>query len=344
MVRRLLAGLLVLGILAGLSLPVLAQEKDKGKDAKDKEKEKDKGPAGDKSPLKWKFTKDQVFYQKMFTRTNQMMNVMKNDVPQTQEQTFFFSWKVDKIDGDKVTLKQKIEGVKMKIDIVGNTISYDSTAADPANNPLADYFKALVGTEFIVELDTKDLRVTKLEGRDEFLKKLIAANPQMKTLLDTILSENALKEMAEPTFAVVPNAEVAKGHKWKREAKLNMGPIGSYENTYNYEYTGLAKDSKDKHVIKVDTTLNYTPPAESVGQGGLPFKIKKASLKSSSQGGEIVFDSTKGLLERSAIKIELKGDLTIEIGGTETKVTLSQVQESIVEAIDKLPTIPKKGG
>ncbi len=344
MLRRLMAGLLVLGVLTGFSVQALGQDKDKdkdkAKDAKDKDKDKGKVPAGDKVSLKWKFAKDQVFYQKMFTKTVQTMNVMKNDVPQTQEQTFFFSWKVDKIDGDKTTLKQKIEGVKMKIDIGGNTIAYDSTVEGTANNPLADYFKALVGSEFTVELDTKELKVTKLDGREEFLRKLIAANPQMKSLLDTILSETALKEMAEPTFAVVPNTDVAKGHKWKRETKLNMGPIGSYDNTYNYEYMGA---EKDKHRIKVDTVLNYTPPGDAVGQGGLPFKIKKATLKSTSQGGEIIFDGAKGLLEKSSVKLELKGTLKIEIGGTETEVTLSQVQESIVEAIDKLPFTPKKG-
>jgi len=344
MLRRLMAGLLVLGLLAGFSVHALGQDKDKDAkkdDKKDAKKDDKKDDKGEKTSLKWVFGKEKsVFYQKMYTKTVQTMNVMKNDVPQTQEQTFFFSWTVDKEEKDgKVTLKQKIEGVRMRIDIGGNTIAYDSTADGTANNPLADYFKALVGSEFTVELDTKELKVTKVEGREEFLKKLIAANPQMKSLLDTILSDSALKEMAEPTFAVVPNKEVVKGEKWKRESKLNMGPIGSYDNTYNYEFVG---SEKDKYKIKVDTVLNYTPPPEAAGQGGLPFKILKATLKSSSQGGEIIFDKAKGLLEKSSIKLELKGNLTIEIGGTKTEVGLSQTQESVVEGIDKLPFTPKK--
>jgi hypothetical protein len=79
---------------------------------------------------------------------------------------------------------------------------------------------------------------------------------------------------------VVPTKDAAKGEKWSRSTKLNMGPIGTYDNKYDYVYEGT--DDKGIAAIKVDTTLNYSPPQESAGQGGLPFKIKGAKLKSSS--------------------------------------------------------------
>lgn len=360
MLRRLMAGLLVLGLLAGFTASLVAQDKDKDKVAKDKDakdkdakdkdtKDKDKkdkdgekpkdggdkGKDGDKTALKWKFEKDKVFYQKMYTKTVQNMKVMNNDVPQTQSQTFYFGWKPTKVEADKVTLEQTIEGVQMEIDIGGNKINYDSTKEATANNPLADYFKSLVGSKFTIELDLKDMKVTKMDGRDEFLRKLVAANPQMKPLLETILSEQALKEMAEPTFAIVPNKDAAKGEKWSRKTELKMGPIGTYNNTYDYTYEGA---DKNVHTIKVDTTLNYSPPAaDAAGQGGLPFKIKGAKLKSASKDGRITFDAAKGQLEKSSVKISLTGELSIEIGGTTTKVDLSQDQESTVETIAALP-------
>jgi hypothetical protein len=380
MLRRLLAGLLVMGLLAGVTVSAFAQDKDKkdkdgakdkgapkDKDSKDKgDKAKDKGDKdkgdkgkdkgdkgkddkgkddkgkGEKVTIKWSFKKDQVFYQSMKTVTKQSMKVMKNDVSQTQEQTFFFSWKVKSIDEKegKATLDQKIEAVRMKIDIGGNTIAYDSMAEATANNPLADYFKALVGSEFTVELDTKEWKVTKVEGRDAFLRKLIAANPQMKNLLDTILSENALKEMAEPTFAVVPKDPVAKGGTWDRKTTLDMGPIGKYENTYKYTYVGPEKDLAK---ISVVTELKYTPPGEGAAQGGLPFKIKKANLQSTSKGGEILFNSKTGLLEKSTVSLTLEGKLTIEIGGADTEVSLSQTQDSVIENIKELPKFGKGG-
>jgi hypothetical protein len=325
-----MAGLLLL-VMVGLAAPVAVEAR---------QKDKDKAKPEPASPLAWKFKEGDVFYQEMYTETNQTMVVTKTDVAQKQKQTFWFSYKVTKKEGSKVTLDQKIEGVKMEIDIGGNTIAYDSTKENAtANNPLADYFKALQGSKFTLTLDTKTMKVTDLEGSKDFRDKLLQSNPQMKALLETILSDKALKEMAEPTFGIVPNEPVTKGKKWERKSTLDMGPIGTYENTYKYEYLGTTKG--DEHKIKVTPILEYKEPAADVAQGGLPFRIVKAKLTSTApkDGGTILFDGKTGRLVKSEVKVELKGDLTIEIGGTKTPVSLSQTQTSIVKALDpeKLP-------
>jgi hypothetical protein len=301
--RRLLAALLVLAVAA---YPLAGQEKDKKDKDKDKDKPKpaekappEKAPekpaadkpaadkAGEKVSLKWKLEKGKTFYQKMRTKTEQNMKILSSEPKQTQDQTFYFSWTPEKQDGDNWTIKQKIMAVTMEIDIGGTKINYDSTKDSQANNPLGEFFKALVGSEFTITLNTKDQKVTKLEGREEFVKKLSATNPQMQQLLGQILSEGALKEMAEPTFAAIPNKEVAKGEKWTKESILDMGPIGKYTNTYTYTFDGV--DNK-LYKIKVDTALKYVPPDEKAGQVNLPFKIKSADLKSTSATGTITFD------------------------------------------------------
>jgi hypothetical protein len=331
MLRRLLLAALVLSV--GI-LPTVGQEK---KPDDKKPDEKKDAATGDKAMLKWNLVKDKTFYQKMVTDTKQTMKVMNNDVVQTQKQTFYFSWTPEKQEGENIVIKQKIEGVAMDIDIGNQKISYDSTSnKDAANNPLGEFFKALVGSEFKITLNTKDMKVTKVEGREEFLKKLVNANPQMKPLLDQILSDKALAEMAEPTFAAIPGKEETKGDKWTRTSTLDMGPIGRYTNTYNYSYEG--KDGNyDK--IKVETTLNYKEPTDAAGGGGgnagLPFKIKNAELKSTNATGTITFDPKEGRIIKSDMKLDLSGSLSIEIGGQTTQVQLSQTQTSTTETSDK---------
>jgi hypothetical protein len=315
-------GLTALVVLLGLALISLGQDKDQGK-------AKIEG-----TPLKWKFEKDKTFYQEMKTETKQTMKVMGSEVVQNQDQTFYFSWTPTKVEGDTVTIRQKIEGVKMSIDIGGSKINYDSTAAQPASNPLSDFFKQLVGAEFTLTLDTKTMKVTKIEGRDKFVENLVKANPQMKPLLEQILSEEALKEMADPTFAAIPAESVAKGQTWTRETKLNMGPIGTYENSYKYTYEG--PDGKLQK-IKVDTTLKYVPPSETTPTGGLPFKIKSADLQSKDASGTILFDTEKGRVDKSEMNIKLEGKLSIEIGGQTTTVELSQTQKTTVTTSDTNP-------
>jgi len=340
MLRRLLIAALFLGIVA---LPTVGQDKDKKDDKKDEKKEPKK--SGEKALLKWKFDAKTPFYQKMVTETKQTMKVQNQDVNQTQKQTFYFSWTPVKQEGaDTWIIKQKIEGVAMDIDIGQQKIQYDSTKGKEAgNNPLGEFFNALKDSEFTITLNTKDMKVTKVEGREAFLQKLIAANPQMKQLLEQILSEKALIEMAEPTFASIRGKEETQGEPWKRESTLDMGPIGMYENTYTYTFEG--KEGKlDK--IKVDTTLKYKEPKEVAGAGtsGLPFKIKNADLKSSSATGFILFDPEKGWISKSEMKLGLAGDLEIEIGGQTTKVNLNQTQTSTVETSATTLVPPAKAG
>src|SRR5262249_24148192 len=155
-------------------------------------------------------------------------------------------------------IKQKIEGVKMDIDIGNQKIQYDSQKDSAStNNPLGEFFKALVNAEFTFTLDPKTMKITDVKGRKEFLDALVKQNPQMKPLLEQILSDEALKQMAEPTFAAVPGTEKTVGDKWKVTTELNMGPIGKYNNEYSYEFKGKkeASNPKSLDVIDVSTVL-----------------------------------------------------------------------------------------
>lgn len=310
-----------------LAVPLVAQEK------KDAPKPADPpAGSGDKANLVWKFEKGKAFYQELTTTTTQNMKVMGQDVNQKQTQTFYFKWEPVEQDKDGIwKIDQTIEGVKMTITINDQSISFDSTNPAAANNPLAEFFKALVGAKFTLFVD-KNMKVTKVDGRDDFIKKLGSANAQMEPLLKKILSDDALKQMADPTFGVVPNKEVTKGEAWTKDSTLDLGPIGSYSNKYKYIYEG--KDG-DLNKIKVDTTLNYNAPKES--DQGLPFRIKTANLTSKDAGGTIYFNAAKGRVEKSNLSLKLEGSLDIEIGGTTTKVDLKQEQTTTSQTSDTSP-------
>ena len=292
--------------------------------------------AQDADDLKWKFEKGKTFYQELTTDTKQEMDVMGMKINQNQKQTFYLSWTPEAQGTDKNwTIKQKIEGVKMDIQIGGNAITYDSTKDQAAANPLADFFKALVGAEFKLTV-TPEMKVIKIEGRDEFIKKLQQANPQMETLLKQILSDDALKQMSDPAFGVVPNKAVKKGDSWERKSSLNMGPIGSYDSTY--KYTDEGRDEKDKNLvkIKVDTTLKYVPPAAGAA-GSLPFRIVSAKLDSKDATGTVLFDTAKGRVSSSTMSLKLDGSLDIDISGMQSQVKLTQTQNTTVKTTDENP-------
>jgi hypothetical protein len=295
--------------------------------------------AQDKTELKWKFEKGKAIYQELTTDTTQDMKVMGMEVKQKQKQTFFFSWTPDKQDDKNWIIKQKIEGVIMEIEIGGNKISYDSRAPGAGNNPLADFFKELVGSEFTLTV-SPEMKVLKVEGRQAFIDKLGKANQQMKPLLESILTDESLKQMADPSFASVPPNPVGKDDTWKSSSKLSLGPIGSYDTTYEYKYAGKDDKNKELDKITVTTTVKYAAPTGETVGAGLPFKIKSANLEAKNASGWLLFDAKNGRLDSSETNLSLDGKLDIEIGGMNTTVDLKQNQKTTVKCSDQ-PQIKK---
>lgn len=276
------------------------------------------------------------FYQKLETTTTQDMKVMGMGVQQKQKQTIYVEWTpLEKKDNNWV-VKQKIIGVDMSIDIGGNKISYNSLADNQPNNPMSDFFKALLSMELTLTI-SPDLKVSKIDGRDEFVRKLGNTNPQMEPLLKSILGEEALKQMAEPTWGAFPAADAKKGATWKKESKLDLGPMGVYDSTFNYTYDGADKDNLDK--VSIKASMKYGVPTK---KDGLPFTIKDAKLSSTEGSGTALISRKKGRIEKSEVKMKLQGELTIDIGGMDTKVELIQDQVSNVETTDTDPVAELK--
>ena len=299
-------------------------------------------PADGKQAFTLKLEKGKALTEDMTTTVTQQIKVQGQDLTQKQEQAFTFEWTPEKQDGDKWTLKQKVTGVKMKIDISNNPIEYDSANKSPAGaagNPgLTDFFKNLEGAEFTVTLNTKDNKVEKVEGKDDFVKRLSGGNNQLEGLLRKILTDEAVKQMTDPTYGMLPATPKGVNESWETKTSLNLGPIGSYDVTYKFTYKGRDKDDDN---IEVMPTLVYKAPSE--GTDGLLFRIKSGDLKSESPTpGFVKFNSKTGRISEANIKIKLKGTLQVTIGGADTSVELNQEQQTIIKMGDKAATPEKK--
>ncbi|MCI0701777.1 MAG: DUF6263 family protein [Planctomycetia bacterium] len=310
-----------------------------------------------KFDLKFK-DKDKLvpFYQEMKTDVTQIIQVQGQPLTQNQKSTFWFQWtplseekaKEGNEEYTRWKVKQKIEGLKMEIDISGNQIVYDSTKADTtgsAGNPgLLEFFKNLKDAEFTVTLG-KNYKVEKVDEEDKkkFIAKLSAGSAQMESLLKKVMTDEALKEMADPTYKLFPpdGAAKKKGDKWERKTMLPLGPVGTYELTYKFTYAEPDKDGarKDMDKIEVETFITYAAPKEN--PEGLLFRIKDGSkLVTDTSGtppgnkGVIYYDPKNQRIDYAEIKIKLKGELIVTIGGTDTKAELTQEQKTVIQTKD----------
>jgi hypothetical protein len=286
-----------------------------------------------KAVYKWQFEKGKTFYQEVTTETRQTMKVMGNNVAQTQKQVFLFSFTPQRREGDGWVVREVIEGVKAEIDVGGTKIAYDSTKEEAGDNPLAGFFKALVGTDFTLVLDG-NTKVVRVEGVEALAHKLAAGNPQAGPAPALTLGEDTFKELATQTFLSLPGREVNKGDSWTRQGTLDMGPLGRY--TLPYEYTCAGTEGKFVK-FRVDNSGFKYEGAQGNAANPLPFKVRQANLKSKKSGGLIVFDTAKGRVDNSEMVLELEGSLSIEIAGQVSEIELSQAQKTTVLTTDTNP-------
>jgi hypothetical protein len=181
-----------------------------------------------------------------------------------------------------------------------------------------------------------DLTVLKIDDRKKFIDELGAINPQMQGLLNAILSEDALKKMAEPTWYAIPEKGVIPAsNTWQKKSELNLGPIGKYNTTFDFTHKKTeGAQGKEKDTIDIKTKLEYTAP---VDKAGLPFIIHSADLKTDSGTGTAIFDRARGRFDSTEINMTLVGTLEIEVGSMKTKVDLNQKQTAKSTTTDDIP-------
>jgi hypothetical protein len=292
---------------------------------------------GGKTDVQGKFKKGATFYTETTTETEQAMTVAGNKLDQTQKQTYYSRWTIKGQDKQKNwILVQQIEAIKSDMVVGGNKISYDSTKGMDQGAPLGEVYQALLNAELTFTVRPSDLVIVKLDGRQAVLKKLDNLAPEMKNLMKTMLEEGALRQMADPLFAAVPNKSVKPGESWVRATAVSMGPIGTYQQSSRFTFQG--KDKKTGLArISEEVTMKWRPPSDVEPADPLPFKIKKANLKSDRGSGLIEFDLQKGRVVRSTSTIELQGTMTIDIAGAETEVEMRQQQRTQTKVTDANP-------
>ena len=284
-----------------------------------------------------KFEQNKTFYQKLTTKVEQSVKLGGGgDVALRQEQTFFFAWTPTLVEKDKAVVKQKIEGIILKLDIGGQTIEYNSTDPNPvgpAGNPgLAEYLRNLVGLEFTITYG-KDMVIEKVEGAEQAIDKLKTVNSQMEPVLKAILSDEAVKEMTDPTAGLSAPAGKSPGEKWDKKSTITLGPIGSYERQTTYTYEGKDAANKELDRVKIEPKLTYKAPV--AGTEGLPFRIKGGTLTTKEvKKGFALFDPKTGQVQDMQLDLVSEGEIDVTVQNADTKLKLYQEQTTELKTAD----------
>ncbi|HMF13853.1 MAG TPA: hypothetical protein VKE94_16155 [Gemmataceae bacterium] len=273
------------------------------------------------TPLAWKFKKDDAFRFETVSTLKQIMKLLDKDgkpegkeIVQDIEYTIVVGYKVLDVtkDGD-VLLEMKVESMKFK-----NSAAF--AAAIVADEKIQN-------ATLKITLNAKR-EVTKLDGHDEFLKKMAGEDSNVLKTLQLVLPKEALLKSAREAFGFLPD----KPEKtWTREVNTPMGPLGdlAIKNTYTAEGAEQV-DGKTLEKITYDSAISYSPPnAQAPGVAQSAFRVVKGELKRDDKNkGTIQFDAAAGRLVTMNQQIKLKGKLSLLVQGSRIDAEVDQDQKT----------------
>jgi hypothetical protein len=263
--------------------------------------------------LEWRLRQGDKLFQDL--RVVQKPSFIVQGIPITSSLQYrvVSSFTVEKVDADKVIVRQKIESGQL-------------LEADPLTQGLlAPMIAKLPGTEFTIEFDAR-MDVIRFTGA--------AGKPQMGGLMPgvqglqmaSLLDADGWKELAQLTF-FQPNRALAAGAKWTKPLTHNWGALGNWTGKANYVYLGR---KKSLHEIDYALQLTYQAPKA----GGL---VADAAFRPVQAGGAIIFDADKGKVVQAQERFGVRGRLTINLLGQNTVVDLEEDQLFMVRILDQDP-------
>ncbi|MCS6978263.1 MAG: hypothetical protein NZM31_14830 [Gemmatales bacterium] len=270
------------------------------------------GTASAQVRLAWSLNKGDKFYQETRTRLKQTTRVRGQETRQEAEYVTRSSFTVQErgMDGS-VTLEQKIEAITPE----GKTEL--STSA-------ARLLREMQGAVLTYTL-SPDLRVLRIDGYDELMKRLAGDDASALKVVQTLLARETLQTAVEEAFAFLPREPMRPGHAWERRLTTSLGPIGSLTGRQQYTYEGPEdQDGKRLQAIRLELQLEYQPPRADAGI--LPFQVERGELRVIEGKGRLWFDSIAGRLVRSELNLKIAGALVVSVQGQQYTLELEQDQ------------------
>jgi hypothetical protein len=204
-----------------------------------------------------------------------------------------------------VTLEQMYESVRIDTTSPMASTTFDSANKDvPANaNPTNAALGAIVGESFVIVVGPTGV-VQKVEGLDRLMEKVFKTAPQnspsaaaMQAMMRSSFSDESMKQTFSQGFAQFPDRAVTVGESWSGDTTASDPLFGRRTTRTTSTLTGV-----DGQLAKIATMLNlkFDQAPTAANPGGMAITVGDSSGE-----GELLFDVSKGQLQRSTTRMTM---------------------------------------
>lgn len=270
-------------------------------------------PTGQKILLKMKFKEGKHYGILMTTEQSisQEVQGQKMDIDQSVKVGFDLDViKVDPAGDAKVRVTYKRTAFKMSSPMIG-TFEYDSKNPPDEVPPVAVGYAALVDKSFSMII-TPAGNVRKVEGLSDLfdaVMKEIKIPPEAEAMKKQIVDgmkkqfgDEAITEMLNRTFDILPKDSIAIGASWEKTVKLST----TYPMIVSTKYT--LKSIKDSVAnLLVSSEIKPNPDAEPMSFGPMTMEYEF----SGTMDGELLLDLESGITKSGKINQNFTGKMKI---------------------------------
>jgi hypothetical protein len=272
---------------------------------------------GQEVKMQFKFKEGDKFYVEDVTKSKETIGA--GCIKQTSDNkvTMVTSFEVKKVTTDSCVLAMKVESVKV--------VSKEAL--------LGKIMEKLKGANFTVTLGN-DGTVKGFEGYNDWVKSIAGDDDDQSKLLKSFLTESLFTNIIQNGFGFLPPKAVKKGDSWSNESKIPFSFLGEFKSKNTYTYEGK---EGNLDVIAVKQQMKYTPPKAGTEIYGGALKLTRADLKAENVQGKFLFDSAKGRLASAEVSMTVSGSLTVDVGGNQQQLDLSEESTGTSRVLEKNP-------
>jgi hypothetical protein len=297
---------------------------------------------GDLKSLEYNFKKGQTFKYRLNTVLNNFQSVQTDTLIKanmSQNSTYVFNFKVLDIDKQNIsTISVTPVSIYVKSNINGQTALYDSRILYSTREKamFADY-EALKNKSYKVKvsnhgevLDIFDVdriinEIWTLQGIRDSLSK------DQKNMFKRNFIYSGLAPITEQLFRTVTKDKVGINSKWEQKYPSNLGSL-NITNTASFKILNFYKE-KDDSMAKIQATLTTSWTGNNTAtEQGVTYTFSNPNISGS---GEIYYNLTKKLVQRSQTKINSETEVTMT-GMDASKKQVKAIKKEKIDTVNKL--------
>ena len=267
--------------------------------------------------LKMNLEKGKNYSYNTSTHFDMNMDVSGQKMATGLDMAYTFKLTLDHMDsaGNNI-LNSDIDAVKMKVDVMGMSMGYDSKEVidtnhqDAMSGMLRKVFSGMIGKSFKLTINPLG-GVEDVSGVEEMVTSMIEGMPgseEEKAKMKQQLSQSFNKEQLRQTFAqafnIYPGKPVKIGDTWNKEVDLGLKGMN---NKQDIVY-------KVKDITSTSVILDMKGTIKASGNKTDSTKVPAAMDLSGSESGTMTIDRSSGMVNSGDIDINFKG--IIDMKGT----------------------------